>query len=67
MQRSGALNRDARGAGHNSPVSKHTTWHSLALWHGKGQLRAAASDESPIVKIYFASDSVRNSRSNLLQ
>jgi hypothetical protein len=39
-------------------LSKHTTWHSLALWHGKGQLRAAASDESPVVKVYFASDSV---------
>jgi hypothetical protein len=48
-------------------LSKHTTWHSLALWHGEGQHRAAASDESPIVKIYFASDSVRNSKSNLLQ
>jgi hypothetical protein len=48
-------------------LSKHTTWHSLAVWHGKGQLRAAASDESPVVKIYFASDSVRNSKSNLLQ
>jgi len=41
------------------PLSKRTTWHSLAVWHGNGQVRVATSDESPAVKIYSFSDSAR--------
>jgi hypothetical protein len=38
------------------PLPKRTTWHSLAVWHGNGQVRVATSDESPAVKIYSFSD-----------
>lgn len=38
------------------PLSKHTTWHSLAVWHGNGQVRVATSDGFPAVKIYSFSD-----------
>lgn len=38
------------------PLSKRTTWHSLAVWHGNGQVRVATSDQSPVVNIYAFSD-----------
>ena len=34
------------------PLSKRTTWHSVAVWHGNGQVRVAATDETQTVKIY---------------
>ena len=36
------------------PLSKRTTWHSVAVWHGSGQVRVATSDESPDGETLFA-------------
>jgi hypothetical protein len=41
------------------PLSTRTTWHSVAVWHGNGQVRVATTDESQTVKIYSLAEPLK--------